>query len=118
MRISAVSTLLFAIFLAGAARGSTAAEVFGLWLTEGSSARIEIFPCGDRACGRIAWLREPNTGQGRPKFDRHNPEVGKRNRPLLGLTLLWNFSASKDEPGLWEDGRVPRTARPIAWKWK
>ncbi|MEL7173701.1 MAG: DUF2147 domain-containing protein [Pseudomonadota bacterium] len=62
--------------------------VLGHWLTENGKAIIEIMPCGERLCGRIAWLRQGHDGGGRPKLDANNPDPGARSRPLCGLQLI------------------------------
>ncbi|MEO0428236.1 MAG: DUF2147 domain-containing protein [Pseudomonadota bacterium] len=62
--------------------------VLGHWLTENGKAIIEIVPCGERLCGRIAWLRRGLDGTGRPKLDANNPDPGSRARPLCGLQLI------------------------------
>ncbi len=77
----------------------------GTWLTEGGKSRVSIFPCAEKLCGRIVWLREPNFPDGSPKMDLRNPEPGKRNQRIVGLNMLWNFVPTR-EPGVWEEGRI------------
>jgi uncharacterized protein (DUF2147 family) len=53
----------------------------GEWITEDGEARVRIRACGQALCGVIS--------SGDPKeTDRHNPDVNKRNRPLLGSPVL------------------------------
>jgi uncharacterized protein (DUF2147 family) len=53
----------------------------GEWITEDGEGRVRIRACGQALCGVIS--------SGDPKeTDRHNPDVNKRNRPLLGTPVL------------------------------
>ncbi len=53
----------------------------GEWITEGGEGRVRIRACGQALCGIIS--------AGDPKeTDIHNPDAGKRNRPLLGAPVL------------------------------
>jgi hypothetical protein len=44
----------------------------GIWLHANKRIRVEIFPCGERLCGKIVWLRWPNDAQGLPLVDLKN----------------------------------------------
>ena len=73
-------------------------RILGLWNTPEKDSKIEIFKCGDKYCGRIAWLKEPyypvddDGGMpGRPIVDRRNPNPDFRTRPLLGLQIMEGF---------------------------
>lgn len=77
---------------------------FGYWLVENKMAIIEVFPCGESACGKIAWLERPVDGSGLPKTDANNPDPALRERKLCGLPLLEGLAPAK--PGVWEDGAI------------
>ncbi len=73
-------------------------RILGLWYTAEKDCKIEIFKCGDRYCGKIAWLKEPlypaddEMGMaGRPVVDRYNPNPDLRSRLLIGLQLMEGF---------------------------
>jgi uncharacterized protein (DUF2147 family) len=73
-------------------------KILGLWDTPENDCKIEIFRCGNKYCGRIAWLKEPyypaddDGGMaGKPIVDRENPNPDLRTRPLLGLQILEGF---------------------------
>jgi uncharacterized protein (DUF2147 family) len=51
-----LSTFLLLISFAFAADEE---RVLGLWITPEKGCKIEIFKCGSKYCGRIAWLKEP-----------------------------------------------------------
>ena len=74
-------------------------RILGLWNTSEKESKIEIFKCGDKYCGRIAWLEEPNYPAdddggmaGRPIVDRRNPNPHFRTRPLVGLQIMEGFT--------------------------
>jgi uncharacterized protein (DUF2147 family) len=78
--------------------------VFGRWLVKDGEAVIEIFPCGDEACGRVVWLQAPWDAGGSPKRDIQNPDPSQSSRPLCGLRLIEGLSPAGD--GSWEDGTI------------
>ena len=80
---------------------AAAASVEGLWLTDDGKAVVHIAPCGQRMCGRIVQVLDtrPNV----PKTDVNNPDRRLRDRPLVGLRILWDFS---DGPTEWVGGRA------------
>jgi uncharacterized protein (DUF2147 family) len=73
-----------------------AAPISGKWMTTEKDSIIEIAPCGPNMCGRINKFLTPVQG---PPFDRNNPNVEMRSRPLLGLPILL---ALKDGGKQWE----------------
>jgi len=77
--------------------------ILGTWLTKDGKAHIEIFKCGDVYCGRIIWLSEP-IENGQPKRDKENPEQALRDRPIIGLVLMRDFSYEGD--ATWSGGKV------------
>lgn len=96
--------------------GSAAArsdEAFGRWVVENGRAVIEIHPCGQAACGRIAWLAQPFDERGAPKTDLKNPDPGLRNRRLCGLPLISGLQP-KDAGG-WEGGRIYNSKDGSVW---
>jgi uncharacterized protein (DUF2147 family) len=76
----------------------------GDWLTETRDATVRIRHDGDRYDGVIVALRDPNGPDGKPARDVHNPDPPKRDRPIVGLTILWNFRATGG--GSYDDGFV------------
>lgn len=84
--------------------------VMGLWTTRDGKAKVEIFKCGERYCGKLAELKEPNYPAndskgmgGKPKIDRENPSPALGARPLLGLQILQDFTFNGDT---WEGGTI------------
>jgi uncharacterized protein (DUF2147 family) len=78
-------------------------SILGRWLTTDGKAHIEIFQCGDLYCGRIVWLSEP-LENGQPKRDKENPDQALRDRPIIGLVLMRDFTYEGD--GTWSGGKV------------
>lgn len=75
----------------------------GTWTNEEGKARFEIYPCGDKLCGKIVKLKEP-TKNGKPKVDENNPDKSLQNRPLQGLVFLKGFEYDGDNK--WDEGTI------------
>ena len=102
-----IGKLLIAALMLFAMAGAASAadpDPRGLWLTEGGKSRVEIADCDGSLCGRIVWLREPNNEDGTPKLDVDNEDESLRDRPIVGLKVLWGFSHDGD--GEWSGGRI------------
>ena len=104
MNISRLTCLaLLAALHAGGARAS-GDPVFGFWLVESQRSIIEIAPCGESACGKIVWLKEPLDEDGQLRIDHLNSDDDLRGRPLCGMEMVGGFSSS--DPGKWSDGSI------------
>lgn len=105
--------ILLALPLAVAPLPAAAAapSVAGAWRTEDGSAVVEIAPCGEQMCGRIA--RVLASGPNVPRTDVNNPDSRRRSRPLVGLQILSGFRRGTKA---WEDGRAydPKSGRSYA----
>jgi uncharacterized protein (DUF2147 family) len=72
----------------------------GIWLTKDADAHVRIADCGGALCGTIVWLKDPiDDATGRPMLDKHNPDPVKRNRPILGISVMYGMRPSG--PGKW-----------------
>lgn len=76
-------------------------------MVESGKAVIEILPCGQQACGRIAWLKNPLDKDGAPKTDVMNPDPDKTDRLLCGLPLVEGLRRQED--GMWARGSIYST---------
>jgi uncharacterized protein (DUF2147 family) len=93
------------IFLGSHSFAQTEADaILGVWESGNGKARIKIDKAGEKFNGRIVWLREPNDENGKAKVDKNNPEEALRLKPLLGYSMLKNFSFAGDK--VWEDGTI------------
>ena len=108
-RLALIAIVFFLV--AGNSFGSDGTEIIGIWDNEDNRAKIEIFHCGERYCGKIVWLRQPlyPTGEkegmeGKPRADLENPDPELRSRPLLGLQIMQGFAYSGNDT--WDEGRI------------
>lgn len=96
-------------------------DILGLWEVEEGDGRIEIFRCGNKFCGRIAWIKEPNYPLddkggmgGKPLLDRENPKKELRGRQQLGLVLMEGYTFRGDN--FWDDGTIYNTENGRTYK--
>jgi len=105
-----VCVFFAAVILAAAATvfGADPNDVIGTWKSDGDRSALEIYGCGEKLCGKVAWLKNPNYVSsndgpvGTPKVDRKNPDPTLRNRPVIGLKVVEGLTATGDN--LWEHG--------------
>ncbi len=122
-----MKTGLFAAFLclvlASACYAAGGDDILGVWNNEEKDARIEIVRCGERYCGDIVWLGEPDYPAGStegtpgtPRVDRNNPDPALRNKLILGLRIMRDFLYAGD--GVWKGGKVydPKNGRTYSGK--
>jgi uncharacterized protein (DUF2147 family) len=103
-----LASLLMTAASAFAASGD---EILGVWNNQEKDARIEIFRCADKYCGKILSLNEPDYPAdsrdgipGTPKLDHRNPDPALKARPIIGLQIVNDFVFVGDD--LWKDGTV------------
>lgn len=92
--------------------------ILGIWNNQEKDAQIEIYKCGEKFCGRIVWLKEPNYPEGSdeglpgtPRVDHNNPEPELRKTPVIGLQILNNLAFAGGNS--WQDGKIydPRNGK-------
>ncbi len=84
----------------------------GVWAMTNGKVTVKVANCGSNLCARIVGLAEPISKiDGKPKVDRENPNPSKRNRPLMGLSILIGMKPAGE--GQWQgaiynpdDGKV------------
>jgi len=86
-------------------------DILGVWNNEEKDAKIEIFKCKNRYCGRIVFAKEPNypagSTEGTPgslRRDHNNPDSAKRSRLIIGLQIVNDFTFAGDS--VYKDGTV------------
>lgn len=90
-------------------------DILGKWLNPSGEGQIEIYRRGDKFFGKLAWIKEPNDANGKPKTDEKNPTESLRSRPILGLEILKNFIF---DDGKWVDGTIydPKSGKTYSCK--
>jgi uncharacterized protein (DUF2147 family) len=72
--------------------------VVGKWLTQEKDGIVEIFKQNNKYFGKIVWGKNGN------RKDTKNPDPKLRNRDVIGLVILTNFSYNGK--GGWTDGEI------------
>jgi Delta7-sterol 5-desaturase len=104
----AAAALLLAFCLAQLMMGEVRGQgngIAGNWTTKGFGSIVQFRPCTATPqimCGRIIWLWEPNSADGRARLDEHNPDPALRTRSLIGIEIVRGLRQSK--PGIWTEG--------------
>jgi uncharacterized protein (DUF2147 family) len=76
---------------------AVAGDPTGVWVSENGDTKVRVSRCGGSLCGSLAWLREPNDPSGRPKTDKHNPDLAKRDRRLIGVPVLFGMKPEGED---------------------
>ncbi len=95
------------VVVAVVATGSAAqnSDVAGVWIDDSGKGAIEIAPCdGDKLCGRIVWLKQPNDKSGKPLTDGYNPKMNLRQQPVCGLQVMGDLQ--RVSGGTWDNGWI------------
>ncbi|QKG70709.1 DUF2147 domain-containing protein [Erythrobacter mangrovi] len=92
---------------------SAAEPIQGRWVTGEKDAVVAIAPCGPKLCGRIdRFLVAPPKGV--DQRDVNNKDPALRNRKLLGMAILSEFTEESD---LWRgtiyDPKSGKTYRSV-----
>jgi uncharacterized protein (DUF2147 family) len=92
--VLAAPLLAAGVVAAGLAGAQAATVPEGVWSLPKGKATIRIASCGESVCATLVGLRKPLDKQGRPKVDKRNPDRAKRDRPVIGLSLLSGMTPS------------------------
>jgi uncharacterized protein (DUF2147 family) len=111
-KMNGIFSMATIIWLLSATMVSAGDEgIIGTWKTADGSALIDIYHCGVKICGRIAWLRDPFFAAddpegmaGQPCTDRHNPSPELRDRRVVGLQIMEGFT--RDGENRWSRGTI------------
>ncbi len=102
MRVTALSLFCVYISLSAGASAQAISDVTGTWRTVRHGALVLITDCGDGTpCGALAEVSAAVTDG--HSTDIRNPDPTKRDRPLVGVPILWGFTPS--DTG-WGGGRL------------
>ena len=72
-------------------------EINGVWFNQQKDAKIEVYRCGGKFCGKVVWAKEP-------KLDDKNPSPALRSRPVVGLQIMEGFSYKGNKQ--WAGGSI------------
>lgn len=98
-----ISILLFFVGVSSVSYAQKTDDILGKWLNASGEGHIEIYKKGDKYFGKLAWIKEPNDENGKPKTDIKNPNPSFRNKPVFGIELLKDFIF---EDKRWTDGSI------------
>lgn len=88
----ALGAILGAVLVTGGAAAQKAApDVTGVWIDHTGQGAVEIAPCGNRVCGRVVWLKNPD----------HRSRSGKR---ICGTQVLGDLR--RQSRTAWESGWI------------
>jgi uncharacterized protein (DUF2147 family) len=90
-RTACATFVASALLISGASAQAPAADVTGLWIDHTGQGAVEITQCGDRICGRVVWLRNPN----------HKSKSGKL---ICGTQILGDLRRQSNNA--WESGWI------------
>jgi uncharacterized protein (DUF2147 family) len=111
MRKSIVILVMSIMAAAATAHAANGDGILGVWNNEEQDARIEVFKCSGKYCGKIVSLKEPNYPAGSkegtpgtPRLDGNNTDRANRSRPIIDLQIVNDFVFFGE--GVWKDGSV------------
>lgn len=84
----------------------TGDAIVGEWTSEEGKGHINIYRGKDgKYYGKITWLRDATTPDGKPRLDKENPDPSLRKRPIVGLVVLRGFRYDADDEE-WDQGKI------------
>ena len=78
--------------------------IFGYWLTSGSIVKIET--CNNSICGEIATVFTEEGVDPESILDENNKDKSKRERPIVGINILSDFSIEKYDQKIFKGGKI------------
>lgn len=83
--------------------------ILGTWKNSSGEAHIEVYKKGDKYFGKLAWINNAS------KKDENNPNEKLRDRKLLGLEILTNFTKKGN---VYEGGQIydPKSGKTYSCK--
>jgi uncharacterized protein (DUF2147 family) len=89
--LGAMAAAALATGVAAAQSPAPAPDVTGLWIDHTGQGAVEISNCGNKVCGRVVWLKNPD----------HKSRTGKR---ICGTQILGNLQRRSNTA--WESGWI------------
>ena len=78
--------------------------IFGYWLTSGSIIKIET--CNNSICGEIATVFTEEGLDPESILDENNKDRSKRERSIVGINILSDFSIEKSDQKIFKGGKI------------
>ena len=78
--------------------------ILGYWLTSGSIVKIET--CNNSICGEIATVFTEEGVDPKSILDENNKDKSKRERPIVGINILSDFSIEKSDQKIFKGGKI------------
>jgi uncharacterized protein (DUF2147 family) len=118
MKRMLAAVTFFVLLSAGIAFAENPDAIIGEWYTAEGKSVVEIYKCGELYCGKIIWLKNPKTDEGKEKTDMKNPDESKRGNRLMGLDILSGFRYKGENS--WQDGKIydPKNGKTYSCKMK
>ena len=79
-------------------------EIFGYWLTSGSIVKIE--KCANSICGEIETIFTEDNENPKSILDKNNKDESKRNRQIVGINILTDFSIKESNQKIFKGGKI------------
>lgn len=102
LKLNSKHFLLLMMLLVGLLQTSNAQTdqdaIIGEWINDKKDGKFEIYKQDNKYYGKILW------GKGGDTKDVKNPDDSLKDRELVGLTILKNFTY--DGKGTWKDGTI------------
>ena len=83
---------------------SSEGGIFGYWLTSGSIVKIET--CNNSICGEIATVFTEEGLDPESILDENNKDRSKRERSIVGINILSDFSIEKSDQKIFKGGKI------------
>ena len=103
-----LTCLLLPLYETAFAAGAN--DIVGFWANEEKDGTIRVYQCGIEYCGEIVWTKRG------PVSDTKNPNPHLRNRPIIGLVIMYGFHYEGN--GEWRGGEIydPKTGKTYRGK--
>lgn len=89
-------------------------DIIGKWANASGEDHIYIYKKGNKFFGKLGWIKFPDEN-GKPKVDKNNPDDALKNRPVLNLELLKDFTFDGEK---YVDGTIydPKSGKTYSCK--
>lgn len=114
----AILPLMLALLFAAATQVQAQADrIMGYYLAidddDNPSSQVRVFKASNgKYYGEVVWLKDPLEDDGSEKVDDKNPDAKLRDRKLIGLQILTDFSYDRSS-NEWSGGKIysPKTGK-------